>query len=233
MIQPGQVYRSCDPRDSIRILITSYRPGDARAHVVDAVTRKRFRQILVKQLHESPVTATGRRRRTGYVLDSQTSAAEAPEGPQERPEGGPAAPCPPEAVNGAQAGADGLRLREVIAGAIWDTPSTHPDAIANAVYARLKPHLAPHYQRAVDAAIAAERRAQQAEATVARVRALADRLDEFAENALNTSDRQLYATLARDIRQRIDAPPAHNAGPTVAECAEADRLWWTTQKHGE
>ncbi|MEU2566590.1 hypothetical protein [Streptomyces althioticus] len=23
------------------------------------------------------------------------------------------------------------------------------------------------------------------------------------------------------------------AGPTVAECAEADRLWWTTQKHGE
>ncbi|MCI3155508.1 hypothetical protein ELQ39_27945 [Streptomyces sp. GB4-14] len=27
-------------------------------------------------------------------------------------------------------------------------------------------------------------------------------------------------------------PPAHNAGPTVAECAEADRRW-PLQKHGE
>lgn len=27
--------------------------------------------------------------------------------------------------------------------------------------------------------------------------------------------------------------PAHNAGPTVAECAEADRRWWGSQKAGE
>jgi hypothetical protein len=97
---------------------------------------------------------------------------EAPEGPQERPEGGPAGLGPSEPLTGAQAGADSLGLREVIAGAIWDANSIHPSAIADAVYTRLKPHLAPHYQHAVDAAAAAERRAQQAEATVARVRAL-------------------------------------------------------------
>ncbi|MFJ7111766.1 hypothetical protein ACIQW4_01130 [Streptomyces albogriseolus] len=26
---------------------------------------------------------------------------------------------------------------------------------------------------------------------------------------------------------------AHNAGPTVAECAEADRRWWNAEKAGE
>lgn len=28
-------------------------------------------------------------------------------------------------------------------------------------------------------------------------------------------------------------PPAHNAGPTIAECAEADRRWWGGEKTGE
>lgn len=45
---------------------------------------------------------------------------------------------------------------------------------------------------------------------LARVRALADRLDEFAENALKTSDRNLYAALARDIRNHA-APAATEA----------------------
>ena len=69
MIQPGQTYRHCNPRESIRIRITTYRPGDARAHVVDAVTGKRFRQILVTHLHDSDRTKTGARRRTGYALE--------------------------------------------------------------------------------------------------------------------------------------------------------------------
>ncbi|MGA5604029.1 hypothetical protein ACPCUF_23840 [Streptomyces griseoincarnatus] len=47
--------------------------------------------------------------------------------------------------------------------------------------------------------IAADR-AIAAEAALDRVRALADRLDEFAENALKTSDRQLYTAIANDIR---------------------------------
>ena len=70
-IEPGQIYQSCDPRDQppIRLRIESWRPGDARAHVVDAATGKRFRQILVNSLHDSPTTKTGQPRRTGYALE--------------------------------------------------------------------------------------------------------------------------------------------------------------------
>ena len=70
-IQPGQTYRHCDPRESIRIRITAYRPGDARAHVVDAATGKRARQILVTHLHESATTHDGKPRRSGYALEQQ------------------------------------------------------------------------------------------------------------------------------------------------------------------
>jgi len=71
MIRPGQTYRACDPRETIRIRITTYRPGDTRAHVVDAVTGKRPRQILVSSLHASPTTRDGKLRRTGYALEQQ------------------------------------------------------------------------------------------------------------------------------------------------------------------
>lgn len=70
MIQPGQIYRSLDPRGGPRIRITAYRPGDSRAHVVDAHDGKRFRQILVTALHDSDRTQTGTLRRTGYVLEA-------------------------------------------------------------------------------------------------------------------------------------------------------------------
>lgn len=69
MIKPGQTYRSADPRDSIRIRITDYTPGHARAHVVDAFTGKRPRQMLVTALHQTPTTRDGQPRRTGYVLE--------------------------------------------------------------------------------------------------------------------------------------------------------------------
>ncbi|MFF9197312.1 hypothetical protein ACF09L_19100 [Streptomyces sp. NPDC014779] len=69
-IQPGQTYRLADPRETIRIRITAYTPGDARAHVVDAVTGKRPRQILVTHLHTSPLTKAGQPRRSGYVLET-------------------------------------------------------------------------------------------------------------------------------------------------------------------
>lgn len=67
-IQPGQIYRSLDPRGRPAIRITGYTSGHARAHVVDAVTGKRFRQILVTALHASDRTKTGAPRRTGYAL---------------------------------------------------------------------------------------------------------------------------------------------------------------------
>ncbi|MDX3247169.1 hypothetical protein [Streptomyces sp. ME18-1-4] len=69
MIQPGQTYRSLDPRGGPRIRIQTYRPGDARAHVVNAHDGKRFRQILVTALHDSPTTQDGKPRRTGYALE--------------------------------------------------------------------------------------------------------------------------------------------------------------------
>ncbi|MER8233505.1 hypothetical protein [Streptomyces sp. NPDC094049] len=70
MIAKDQLYRFADPREPIRIRITAYTPGDARAHVVDAVTGKRPRQILVKNLHSSPTTKTGARRRSGYIRET-------------------------------------------------------------------------------------------------------------------------------------------------------------------
>ncbi|MGQ4343534.1 hypothetical protein [Streptomyces sp. SAS_275] len=70
-IEPGQIYRSCDPRGGPRIRIKSYRPGDARAHVVDARDGKRFRQILVTALHATVTTRDGQPRRTGYVLEQR------------------------------------------------------------------------------------------------------------------------------------------------------------------
>lgn len=145
-------------------------------------------------------------------------------------------------------------LHAAIVAAVRDCPAGYPDDLADALWRAVQPTLARHYQHAVDAAVAAERRTERAEAdrktlgqsalgyqqrawdaeaAIRRVRALADRLDEFAENALKTSDRQLYATLARDIRQRIDALPAHNTGPTVAEAAADDRRWWGGEKTGE
>ena len=69
VIQPGQTYRHCDPRESIRIRIVRYTPGAARVYVVDAVTGKRHRQILVTHLHASPTTKTGQPRRSGYALE--------------------------------------------------------------------------------------------------------------------------------------------------------------------
>jgi hypothetical protein len=156
---------------------------------------------------------------------------EAAEGPQERPEGGSAGIASSEPLTGAQAGADGLGLREVIAGAIWDANSIHPSAIADAVYTRLKPHLAPHYQHAVDAAAAAERRAQQAEATVARVRALHQQEGNYC--AICTEDYGRLSAPWPCPTIRALALPAHNAGPTVAECAAQDRAYWTDKHAGE
>ncbi|MFJ8163839.1 hypothetical protein ACIRBY_23330 [Streptomyces sp. NPDC096136] len=71
-IQPGQTYRATNPLDEgRRILIEAYTPGDARAHVVDADTGKRPRQILARTLHTKPTTKAGQPRRTGYVLETQ------------------------------------------------------------------------------------------------------------------------------------------------------------------
>lgn len=66
-IRAGQVYRSADPRDSIRIRILWWSPGQARAWVCDADDGKRSRHVLVRNIHLSTHTKTGAVRRTGYV----------------------------------------------------------------------------------------------------------------------------------------------------------------------
>ncbi|MBQ0974535.1 hypothetical protein KBZ00_25905 [Streptomyces sp. RK31] len=63
-------------------------------------------------------------------------------------------------------------------------------------------------------------RADRAEAALARVRGLADRLDEFAENALKTSDRQLYTAIANDIRNH--ATPAATQATDDACCGKPE-----------
>ncbi|MFE7547040.1 hypothetical protein [Streptomyces gardneri] len=70
MIQPGQIYRSADPRGGPRIRIERFTAGHNHAWVVNAYDGARGRWVLVRNLHDSPDTKTGARRRTGYVLET-------------------------------------------------------------------------------------------------------------------------------------------------------------------
>ncbi|MFF8840527.1 hypothetical protein [Streptomyces sp. NPDC015130] len=69
MIQPGQIYRSADPRGGPRIRIERFTPGHNHVWAVDAQNGKRARWILIRNLHATATTKTGARRRTGYVLE--------------------------------------------------------------------------------------------------------------------------------------------------------------------
>lgn len=68
-IEPGQVYRSCKPGEGgwrIRIV----KVGATMARAVEAANgRPLLNQVMLHSLHDSPITKTGRRRRTGYVLE--------------------------------------------------------------------------------------------------------------------------------------------------------------------
>ena len=68
MIQPGQVYRHCDPRaESVRLRVMTVGPN--RAEVFYLHTGRAGR-ILLSQLHDSRTTKTGKPRRTGYALET-------------------------------------------------------------------------------------------------------------------------------------------------------------------
>ncbi|MFI6464576.1 hypothetical protein [Streptomyces sp. NPDC050538] len=69
-IKPGRIFAACDPRDSIRVRIEQYKPGDMRALVVDAVTGQRRRLMLISALHASAFTNAGVPRRSGYAPDA-------------------------------------------------------------------------------------------------------------------------------------------------------------------
>lgn len=72
-IKPGQIYESCDPRGGFAIRIVGYTPGSNRADVVDHMTGKYPRSILVASLHATGTTKTGAARRTGYRLVQEAS----------------------------------------------------------------------------------------------------------------------------------------------------------------
>lgn len=79
-IQPGQIYRSCDPRDNRRIKVVGravtmhglYGYGQVRiVTLTDGDREVRPRAINVNQLHDSDTTKTGTKRRTGYALEQR------------------------------------------------------------------------------------------------------------------------------------------------------------------
>lgn len=70
-IQPGQTYRSCRPGDQgFRIRITSVGSETARAISIDGGWAL-LHPVPLSRLHTSDTTASGKPRRTGYVLEQQ------------------------------------------------------------------------------------------------------------------------------------------------------------------
>ncbi|QVJ00389.1 hypothetical protein KGD82_16650 [Nocardiopsis eucommiae] len=67
-IRPGQVWTSAAPRDSITVRVVSVQAG--RVSVVDAYDSKRPRSIWAREFHASPLTRTGDKRKSGYILVS-------------------------------------------------------------------------------------------------------------------------------------------------------------------
>lgn len=72
-IKAGQVYESCDPRGGFAVRVVDYTPGANRADVVDHLTGKYPRSILVQSLHATGTTRSGAPRRTGYRLVQDAS----------------------------------------------------------------------------------------------------------------------------------------------------------------
>ncbi|MCP9997955.1 hypothetical protein LUX34_23885 [Streptomyces werraensis] len=158
----------------------------------------------------------------------------APEGPQERPEGGPAGLGPSDPLTGAQAGADSLDQPFASLGRTFDargqrctyspadTPNT--DCQVTATWHILWDH--SNASRACDQHMATARSSLVFDDS--------HPIGPGCDWPIPLWDRdQKRCIPPAGPDTEAEAAVAHNAGPTVAECAEADRLWWTTQKHGE
>ncbi|MBZ6207483.1 hypothetical protein KVH31_13345 [Streptomyces olivaceus] len=68
--------------------------------------------------------------------------------------------------------------------------------------------------------VALAEQAGRDQASLARVRALGDRIEEFAKTALKADDRELYAAIASDIRRKIDG--ASEASGYCPACGRGD-----------
>lgn len=114
-------------------------------------------------------------------------------------------------------------------------PFTARRAVADAVLAELKRELdaLAEYENTINwsttctscARVLDSAYAERAEAAIARVRALADVWKDAPD--------PLARAMAADLLSAVRGPqPAHDAGPSVRECAANDRRW-PLEKHGE
>ncbi|MEG8275737.1 hypothetical protein [Streptomyces sp. AHA2] len=149
-----------------------------------------------------------------------------PESPQERLKGVPATPAPPEAENGPQAGADGFRGEQQPRGPVdW---ARHYAAQREGTNVRDK-----------DAELrAANEWIERLNAELTETRTVLDEvLRQFVHKGhpgqpCLSSGWISEKTVARWRAVLHPPTPAHNAGPSIRECAQADRLW-PLQKEGE
>jgi hypothetical protein len=182
---------------------------------------------------------------------------EAPENGQNGAQGGPNRRSgqreAPEGENGREAGAQGFTLREEIVAAMLHVLA--PDRIlippeqyriigelADAVLAEIKPLLAPHYQHAVDAAVTAEQRAEQAEkrlhlAHQAR-RGKEHQLDDIRRalcdiGFMQDDDPYSHADLADVIRQNGQASHDTDAATEATEPATITDPEWLRQQYAD
>lgn len=122
-------------------------------------------------------------------------------------------------------------------------PMSARRAVARAVLAAVQPHLAGHYQHAVNAAVAAEQRATQAETKLHRYRdwlatqhanaARADQAGGVPDYLKISPHNGLAAGLHTALLGLDHILNPHDAGPTVAEAAAQDRAYWERKDAGE
>jgi hypothetical protein len=82
--------------------------------------------------------------------------------------------------------------------------------------------------RILDSCIRETERAERAEAAIERVRGAVEAL---CHEPHPSHDHVCPDDVRKAVRAALQ-PPAHNTGPSVAECAQADRRW-SLEKHGE
>lgn len=80
-----------------------------------------------------------------------------------------------------------------------------------------------------DTAIVNGERAERAEAAIERVRGA---VDAFCHEPHPSHDHVCPDDVRKVVLAALDQP-AHNAGPSIRECAQADRRWWDGEKTGE
>jgi hypothetical protein len=152
----------------------------------------------------------------------------AAEGPQERPEGGSAGLRPPEPLVGAQAGADDVSSPEELVEHYRDTIGLLRERLNDEVGAkRVAAGAADRFRDVLCEVLGHHEENPGDDVLVAELRSV------FGKTGPEPMAWRNRLAGYEAIRDQINAAAAHNAGPTVAECAEADRAYWTDKHAGD